>query len=51
MVASVGGDIKCTLKFPSNAVEQVGETAVSKEFVLFFFIILHNVSLRPPCLY
>lgn len=34
MVASVGGDIKGTLKFPSNAVEQVGETAVSKEVFL-----------------
>jgi len=34
MVALVGGGIKGTLKFPGNAVEQVGETAVPKEFFL-----------------
>lgn len=37
MVASVGVDLKGALKFPSNAAEQVGETAVSEEAVDNFF--------------
>lgn len=37
MVTSVGGDLQGVLKFPSNAAEQVGETAVSEEAVDNFF--------------
>lgn len=37
MVAAGGGDIKRPLKFPRNAVEQMGETAGPEEVCNNFF--------------